>query len=556
MNIVKKPYTTRRPRPAPASAPAAETSRTRWWQTTRFLAFFGSLALWASFPPLSLAPLAWLAPLPWLLLVRRESLSGRRPYLVLWLAGFAFWLAAVYWLTLPHPATALGWLALSFYLAFYTPVFVGLSRIAVHQLRVPLLAAAPIIWTGLELARAHLLSGFSMANLAHTQCHWITLIQVSDLAGAYAVTFVIMLIASAICVAIPLGSERFRLRPLLIAATVLLATLGYGYLRNADDSHLVTGPRIALIQGNVPQTFKMDPDSAPEIIGDHITQSRAAVAQGAELIVWPETMWRFPVFIVPPDAEVSADTRKSADWLHREITGAARYVGRPLLLGVDLREFDADRTRHYNSAVLIEPGASQFAGRYDKSHRVMFGEYIPFADWFPSLYELTPLTGGIQSGAVDQPPLEVADTRLSVSICFETCVPQLIRNQVALARQAGDEPDVLVNLTNDGWFWGSSELDMHLACGIFRAVECRKPLLIAANTGLSASISSSGQLLWQGPRQHEALYVENVRLDPRQSWYLTVGDWPAGLCLMVCVGVGLAGWRQRRRERENFATGN
>ena len=98
---------------------------------------------------------------------------------------------------------------------------------------------------------------------------------------------------------------------------------------------------------------------------------------------------------------------------------------------------------------------------------------------------------------------------------------------------------MLVNLTNDGWFWGSSELDMHLACGVFRAVECRKPLLIAANTGFSAWIDGDGRIRRQGPRRDADTLLAEVRLDPRSSWYLAHGDWPAG-----CLPGGLhCAWR-------------
>src|SRR5689334_2182539 len=136
----------------------------RWWSTFA-LAAISQLFFWAALPPLELAPLAWLAPVPWLLVIRSERLSGRRPYLALWFASFLFHLAAYYWVTLPHWATSFGWLAMSAYLAVYFPVFIGLSRLAVHRLRVSPLAAAPVVWVGLELARAHLVTGFAMGNL-------------------------------------------------------------------------------------------------------------------------------------------------------------------------------------------------------------------------------------------------------------------------------------------------------------------------------------------------------------------------------------------------------
>jgi apolipoprotein N-acyltransferase len=128
------------------------------------IALIGSLLLWTALPPLSLGWLGWIAPVPWLLLVKRPALPGRRPYLALYLAGFAFWLMSIYWLILPLPKyTWMGWLALSAYLGLYLPVFVGLSRIAVHRVGAPVWLAAPIVWTGLELARAHVMTGFLMA---------------------------------------------------------------------------------------------------------------------------------------------------------------------------------------------------------------------------------------------------------------------------------------------------------------------------------------------------------------------------------------------------------
>ena len=117
----------------------------------------------------------------------------------------------------------------------------------------------------------------------------------------------------------------------------------------------------------------------------------------------------------------------------------------------------------------------------------------------------------------------------------------MIRSQVRSLQEQGIEPDVLVNLTNDGWFWGSSELDMHLVCGVFRAVECRKPMLIAANTGFSAWIDADGRIQAQGPRRDADVLLATVAADRRQSWYLRHGDWPAGVCLGACAVFALRG---------------
>ncbi|HEV3136983.1 MAG TPA: nitrilase-related carbon-nitrogen hydrolase, partial [Pirellulales bacterium] len=118
------------------------------------------------------------------------------------------------------------------------------------------------------------------------------------------------------------------------------------------------------------------------------------------------------------------------------------------------------------------------------------------------------------------------------------------------------EPDILVNLTNDGWYWGSSELDMHLACAVFRAVECRKPLLIAANTGFSAWIDSGGRIVTQGSRRATDVIVATTTIDHRGSWYLDYGDTLAAPCLVGTCCLAIVGLRERRIARKKALAAN
>ena len=122
--------------------------------------------------------------------------------------------------------------------------------------------------------------------------------------------------------------------------------------------------------------------------------------------------------------------------------------------------------------------------------------------------------------------------------------------------EAGTAPDVLVNLTNDAWFWGSSELDMHLACGVFRAVEMRTPLVIAANGGLSAHIDAFGNVLQKTPRQQTATLLVDLKLPARSdvypSFYAAYGDWLAIVCVVCCaVFAVLRGSRAEESETGN-----
>jgi apolipoprotein N-acyltransferase len=550
---------------------------------TAILAFLGAILLWASFPPLDAWPLAWLAPIPWVLLIRRKTLSGRHPYAVLLLAGFCFWMGVLHWLRLPHPATSVGWVALSFYFAFYITAFVALTRLAVHRFGFPLVLAAPLVWTGLELARAHLLTGMTMASLGHTQYRWIELIQISDLTGAYGVSFLVMFTAASLARMLPLkedggtpclpsdvsgsspgSSSSWNFWPLLGVAVLLGAALLYAHFRLATTGEEEEGPKIALIQGSVDIEMRYNPAMKEQIAREYVELSQEAVAKhpGIDLVVWPETMFltgvefndsliTFAPDAMPP-AQFDGSPSEFQQWLPRAAEGSAwkmgqmaKKLGVSLLLGVDRGHFCGDGVTSHNSAAFVgRDGRMQ--GYYDKMHLVMFGEYVPFARRFPWLQRLTPLPISVTAG--ERPvAFDLKDVRIAPNICYETVLPHLIRNQVNTLAAEGREPDILVNLTNDGWFWGSSELDLHLVCGVFRAVECRKPLLIAANTGFSAWIDGDGRIQAQGRRRAKDIIVAQPRVDRRWSAYLHYGDWFSGTCLALCGLFGLVGVYHRKK---------
>ncbi len=184
----------------------------------------------------------------------------------------------------------------------------------------------------------------------------------------------------------------------------------------------------------------------------------------------------------------------------------------------------------------------------------MFGEFIPFAKWLPWLYTLTPLTGGIEAG--ERPVvLELDGKFYAPNICYETVIPHVIRRQAnTLGHAASTPPDVLVNLTNDAWYWGSSELDMHLACGVFRAIETRTPLVIAANGGISAWIDQCGRIRAQSPRQTPDVIIADVgEVSSDEVLYMKFGDWFAALCLICCVVFAVIGWQGQRRAKVESA---
>lgn len=569
--------------PQPRQSPRRAEEKTVPWHRTAFaLSLTSGLLLWAAFPPLNFAVLAWLAPVGWLALVRGEALPGRRPYVGVWLAGFLHWLVLLQFVRLPHWAAYGGWVALSLYLSIYPLLFVGLSRVAVHRLRIPLLLAAPAIWTGLELIRSYLFTGFAIALLGHTQVSFPAMIQMADLCGAYGISFLVMFGAACLASMLPLRDRRsplvgrWTLWPAAALAGAVVACLAYGGYRlyetppGASDERQL---RVALVQGCFETRFENDYDvaekSAQQNFADYLGDTVKICREnpGLDLVVWPESMFlanepdvQISGEPAPPpnvDAELYAERAKALrELFHKKAGYAARQINKAgrttdwighthLLAGCASFELGPHPTRHYNSALLIDPEGTVEA-RYYKMHCVMFGEYVPLGDLFPWIYKLTPMSEGLTPGRMPQ-EFQVAGLRLAPSICFESTVPHLIRRQLRELRHENATPDILVNVTNDGWFWGSNALDLHLTCGIFRAVEQRKPLLIAANTGFSAVINGNGRVEKKGRRFDSDALVAEVRPDGRHSLYQTIGDLPSWGCSLFVCFAALAGCCRRRR---------
>jgi apolipoprotein N-acyltransferase len=207
----------------------------------------------------------------------------------------------------------------------------------------------------------------------------------------------------------------------------------------------------------------------------------------------------------------------------------------------------------FNSALYLD-NQGRLLDSYDKMHPVLIGEYLPMGKLLPWLYALTPMGGGVEKGAAPK-CFKIGGVKLAPHICFENTVPHLLRRQYRVLQAQGCEPDALVTITNDGWFWGSSLLDIHLAAAVFRAVELRRPLLIAANTGFSAWINCRGQILAQGPRRDTGALVAVVTRakGASESVYLRWGDLPVGLCAIVCGLLPIAGWWGGRSTRSASA---
>jgi apolipoprotein N-acyltransferase len=568
---------------APAkSAPDSTPATDRQDAFTRHQLIAGLVSgvlLWTSFPPLQWSLLAWvaLAPLFWLATLRPVR---AKTYLSAWGGGLIFWLLAVSWVRVIDPGAWLGWVTMALVLSLWWPAFVALTRWAMFRLHIPLMLAAPIIWVGLEYARAYFMSGFPWYYLAHSQFRSLYVIQIADFASSLGISFLIALTNACLVdlFTLPLfqasraGRPTFSVRQYIrmgLVSSLLLATLSYGVFR-VSTARFREGPKLALLQSNIEQRRKEKSDPWPIMEAFEKLVVRAlSRRERPDLIVWPETAYPFGYISVAPDISPnvlekqvrSISSKWSApEWLKRRDdislalhswTDNARV---PMLVGSIFYHHKPNGLDRYNSALLIEPNAPEIHV-YHKMHLVPFGEYVPFIETLPWLARLTPYQGDrIPSLSFGREPvsLRLGPYRLAVSVCFEDTIPQVIARFFRSVAQ-GEKPDALINLSNDGSFRGSSELEMHLAVGVFRAVEHRVPLARAVNTGLSALVDGNGEIRDALPQNSEGVLSVTVPLDDRTSCYSRWGDWLGSSALAVTVGLVPLGlfWKPRVRKRQS-----
>ena len=217
-----------------------------------------------------------------------------------------------------------------------------------------------------------------------------------------------------------------------------------------------------------------------------------------------------------------------------------------LLLGCDALTITSESMEQFNSAIFFDP-SGKYQDRYDKMHLVMFGEYIPLGPVLQFLADAFQV-GSIQPGR-DVKCFEVAGTKVAPNICFESMLPELVSWQIRQLIEKDQAPDVLINVTNDSWFWGSSILDHHLACSIFCAVENRRPLLTAANTGLSAEIDGSGRVLQVSQRLAKASLLAEPHADGRLGLVQVAGYPFAWGCCAIASLVLVSSIVQRFKRR-------
>lgn len=534
-----------------------------------------------SFDPVGAWWLAWVALVPLLLAIRSPVQSTGRLALGAWAGGLVFWLIAVEWVRKSDPGAWPGWLAMALVLSAFWPAFAVLTRLAVRGAGIPLMVAAPAVWVSLEFLRAYFpLNGFHWFYLGYGQYRSTWLIQVSDLTGVWGLSFLVVMVNAWVVNVLtqplmrptPKGTRLTGPQTVRLAVVVLslLGSTIYGAWRTST-ANFTKGPRLLLLQSDFPQIF--DRPYEPAVLLGTFQQLIAKGLDSSEpppdLIVWPETMIPFWWVEIDPDlprAEFERQVReddpkvapeaweerrnRTAEYLHRYTDD----VGIPMLLGINSHVFRPEGKRHYNSAVLMMPGENATQA-YHKMHLVPFGEYVPLVDLAPWILRLTPfdanympnLDPGDRASTFEFGPWTLASV-----ICFEDSVPQVTRRVMTGGEH---EPDLLINLSNDGWFRGTVAHQLHLVNSMFRAIEFRVPVARAVNTGISGLIDGNGRVLASLPAAKAAPLTVNVPLDGRTSLYASWGPWLPVLCVVLTVlSAPMAALRRRRARVTGVAT--
>ncbi|HZU36260.1 MAG TPA: apolipoprotein N-acyltransferase [Gemmataceae bacterium] len=534
----------------PTPAPTPSPSRLRGWVRPLSLSLTTGALLYACHFPLAWGWLGWIALLPLLCLVRLPE-GGRRIYVSAWLGGMLFFWAALYWMSVADYRMVYTWAMLATYCSLYFPLAIYFLRRLDRLTRLPLVVTVPVVWTALECFRANFGTGFAWYLLGYTQQANLPAIQIADLGGVYAVSFVVAAVNALVfevlasLVSGPWSTSRQRRRwlPVQFAAIALLVggTFGYGFWR-LNQATTTPGPTLALLQGNLDQRIRNDAtanvyEAIGGILRHYVSLHDEALRHQPrpDLIVWPETSYP----IEWPESSYGHLT-PPAQGLARQLW---QRGGTDFLLGLNVRVDPDGEKKRYNSALLIGKGG-RYEGQYDKIHRVPFGEYVPLRGILPFMNRFAPYDFDYSIWPGEHlTRFQLKDWRFGTAICFEDSDPELCRHYGA-ADADGPAVDFLVNISNDGWFDGSSEHEEHLALCRFRAIECRRALARAVNMGISAVLDGNGRVLalpeptWSASKKVSAVLVAQVPVDHRTSLYALWGDWLPWLCGFVLL-VGL-----------------
>lgn len=516
----------------------------------------------ACFPPFNQDWLAWFALTPLIAAVWFSGTNSRRRWLrnilLGYVAGLVFFTTVFIWLGslgslfdnlflrgLPFLLSlylGLHWSFWAWFAGFIAPrTFVSSWR----NLATAFLGASA--WVTHEWLRGWLFGGFGWNGLGISQhAHWL-LIQICEFTGIAGLSFIIVF-ANIIAVTMPFRlfkeTTTRQMRPhwdLNLTVLAIFGLLLFGW-NSVHQERRRTPVRVAAVQPNIAQKVKFDPASGAQIFSQlsRLSQPLVQATPPPQLLIWPESATPGPML---------ADEQT-----YRFVMDFSASAHVDLLLGSDVLENE----NAYNAAILV-PAKGQDLQIYRKIHLVPFGEYVPLRHSFPLFAAIAGrwVPGDFAVGnEYARFSLTSSDIRIAPLICFEDTIGELARRFV-LPSRAGRGADLLVNITNDGWFLRSAGSEQHLANAVFRCVEVRRPMVRAANTGVTCFVNEFGRITQilqdeKGSTFGEGVLVDQVAVptDGLLTFYTRHGELfaeiCAGLTMLTVVALLSAGLRRRR----------
>ena len=460
------------------------------------LSIFSALLLILVFPNFNLTWLAPVALTPILIACARER-NWKRRFLFGWIAGFIFWFGVCVWIQYVlevHGGLGvwLGWLTFFLFAilkGLHMAIFAALAGFLMPRWwAIPAIAA---LWTGLE--RTHGPLGFTWLQLGNAGIDMPLPMRVAPIIGVYGLSFIFAMTACAIALII-LRRRRVELTWLLLLP--LLFALPAAPVRQAGDQ------RALLVQPNIDPEMEWSPTT---LIQEERDLSILSHSPGDRLIIWPEA----PAPFYPSDAAF----RQFVETLARSERAYLLFGG----VG-----YNPDR-EPLNSAFLLSPDG-QMLGHYDKINLVPFGEFVPKIFFWVN--RITKEAGDFAPGTriVEFP---MGHHKLGAFICYESAFPNFVRQ---FARGGAE---VLVNISNDGYFGHSAAREQHLSLVRMRAAENRRWILRATNDGITATVDPAGRIAYRMPPYQELAGDVTYQYDANITPYTRHGDWFAWSCLIA-----------------------
>ena len=461
-----------------------------------------------------------------------QGVTSQRAFTLGLITGIVYFVGTTYWTGevlqqfggVPMALALLAMLLLALYLALFPALTALMVAYLVRGAGRRALFLAPAVWVATEYLRGYLLGGFPWVPLGNSQVTVLPVAQLASVFGVYGLSALVAFVSASLAYA-ALTAGRARFVGFGAAALVVAAVAVWGVLRISDGSLTREGTplRVGLIQGNIAQEDKWNPQQARRIFTTYIAMTRDAVRRGAEFVIWPESST--PFMFEEDDIGETA------------VRDLARELRVPILFGSDQVDRSGDVIRLYNAAFLITP-EGETGGVYRKIHLVPFGEYIPFKNL---LYFVSPLVERLADFApgTSMVMLPVGSHQVNTAICYEVVYPSLIREAVLGGSQ------LLTTITNDGWYGYSSAPYQHFELASMRAIEQGRYLVRAANTGVTGIVDPYGQVVQRSAIFEQVGLVGEARVLTGRTIYAAIGDVVA-YASIVLTAVALVGVRRVR----------